>query len=49
MSPRIFTNTFIRRPQFFTDSFVLTRVWDTGWLAVFDNLGKMDGHVAVDV
>lgn len=49
MCPRIFTNALITRPEFLTNGLVLTWVRDAGRLAVLDDLGQMDGHVAVDV
>ena len=47
MRPRILTNTLIGRPELLAGGPVLARVGHTRWLAVLDDLGQMDGHVAV--
>lgn len=49
MRPRIFTNAFVTRPQFLTNGFILAGVGHTRGLAVLDDLGQVDRHVAVDV
>ncbi len=45
----IVTNALKCTPQFSTVSTVLTRIRNTRWFTVFNNLRQMNGHVIVNI